>query len=1245
MVHIKTLLPELRKLVGELANDLLNRVKTVIEIDTGLRAAFNTLQNRYEPESKPKVQQRKLIRDEKSVPTEPVAEIAERIEATADKVKKDQAFEVWREDYLDQVAVAWVLACVFVRFMEDNQLIDECWLAGEGERRRQAEDTHELFFREHPHDTDREYFHYVFHEVGKIPAAKDLFAEGKTPLWAVSPSGDAAMKLLNFWQEMDAETGHLKRSFQVESGDTRFLGDLYQELSERAKKKYALLQTPVFVEEFILDRTLTPALDEFGLEKVRMIDPTCGSGHFLLGAFDRLFRLWSRPEHTSGNAEKDAQKALDGIWGVDINPFAVAIARFRLIVAAVQACGTRRLKRAAGWKINLATGDSLLIGSRWNGDGTKRPEERYLDDSWAPAIYACEDQEAMKIVLGQQYHAVVGNPPYIAVDDPAVRGAVKKRYSTCHGAWTLSVPFIQRFVELTTCRGSLTHGYFGLINSNNFMNREFGKKLVEQFLPTIDVTHVIDTAGAKIPGHGTPTVILFGRHRKPTHGSIRTVQGIKGELSVASDPSLGNVWQSIVSHIDRVGSSNEWVSVQDIRREEYRKHPWCLAGGGESELKTRLEASTRLRLAAASKVIGSVALTREDDVFLRGRSSLQRCGIADNNIVPYVKGQDVRDYEIRFPVHALWPYDSRTLQVSRDTDGQIQRLLWPWRSLLSLRVAYGKTQLEHGLKWYEYSMLFRERCDGKFVITYAEVATHNHFVLERQYKVFKETAPIIKLPDDATEEDYVGLVGILNSSVAEFWLKKSCQNKGSTVDQDGARQRTQPFEDFYQRKGTRVGDFPVASGRPLATSRRIDELSLQSRCHKPDWLVGNTPFSGSTLRDAQSEASSIRAKMIALQEELDWECYHLYGLVDDEGVCFSEGNPPEVFLGQRAFEIVMARKMASGELETTWFQRHGSTPITDIPSHWPAAYRKVVERRLDEIETNREVCLVEKPEYKRRWNDESWDVREQCAIQTWLLDRLETPKYRKGTKDSPELTTTAQMADIASADAEFLRVAALYRDRPDFDVSALVTELVEAVAVPFLPVLRYKPTGLLKRAVWERVWDLQRQQDGGTSVADIPETPRYVTGDFQSTSFYRIRTKLDVPNERWVSYPHCSTDSDASLLVGWAGWNHLEQATALVAYYDARKREGWDAKRLTPLLAGLDQLLPWIHQWHPKIDAEFGETAGQSFQTMLESDAHELGLTLDDIRAWVPPAKAAGTKPRKARTPRKKKTEVEGQDD
>jgi hypothetical protein len=338
---------------------------------------------------------------------------------------------------------------------------------------------------------------------------------------------------------------------------------------------------------------------------------------------------------------------------------------------------------------------------------------------------------------------------------------------------------------------------------------------------------------------------------------------------------------------------------------------------------------------------------------------------------------------------------------------------------------------------------------------------------------------------------------------------------------------------------------------------------------------------------------------------------------------------PEVSLGERAFEIVMARQIAKGALETTWFERHGSTPITEIPSQWPDAYRRLVERRIDVIQTNKEIALIEKPEYKRRWNTEPWEEQEARVLENWLLDRLETPAYRKGTKEHPEVTTTAQMSDVASADKDFLQVAELYRKRPDFDVAALVAELVEAESVPFLPILRYKPSGLRKRELWERTWDLQRQEDAGQKVDDIPVPPKYATADFLKADYWRLRGKLDVPKERWISYPHCSTDSDPTLVIGWAGWNHLEQATALVAYYDGRKREGWDAKRLTPLLAGLDQLLPWIHQWHPEVDPQFGEPAGVSFQRLLEDDAHELGLTLEDIRNWTPPERSS--RKRKAR--------------
>jgi hypothetical protein len=371
-IDTAALLPGLQRLVKNLKADLLERLREHPEIDAKLRA------DAYTP--------------------------VEKGGRTA------QAYEVWRDDYLEQVAVAWVLACIFVRFMEDIDLIVGTYLAGiTPDRRRQAEDAHQRYLQAHPHESDREYLLDVFRQVGSIRAARDLFAEGKTPLWALGPSGDGAARLLAFWRAIDPATGELLRPLRVDGGDTRFLGDLYQDLSESARKKYALLQTPEFVEEFILDHTLSPALDEFGLESARLIDPTCGSGHFLLGAFRRLFRLWNEREPATEPTVL-AERALDAVHGVDVNPFAVAIARFRLIVEAMHLCGLRRLDKSPGWKIHVTFGDSLMHGDTFDERGF-RQEWLPSEEPWSDPVYALEDPAGLRAILNRQYHAVVGNPP------------------------------------------------------------------------------------------------------------------------------------------------------------------------------------------------------------------------------------------------------------------------------------------------------------------------------------------------------------------------------------------------------------------------------------------------------------------------------------------------------------------------------------------------------------------------------------------------------------------------------------------------------------------------------------------------------------------------------------------------------------------------------------------------------------------------------------------------------------------
>jgi hypothetical protein len=1170
-------------------------------------------------------------------------------QAARDAERTAETFESWAEQLITQAGVHWLLSCVFLRFIEDNALVERPWLAGtpQSARLTLARDRHEAWFRERPLLSDRDYLLAAFREAGTLPGLATFFDEAHNPVFRLGLSGDAAIALRQFWQQVDPNTGLLAHDFTDPAWNTRFLGDLYQDLSEAARKRYALLQTPEFVEEFILDRTLTPALREFGLREVRMIDPTCGSGHFLLGAFQRLVDEWLRSE-PARNPRDIAQRALDAVAGVDLNPFAVAIARFRLLVAALKVSGVQRLTEAPDFRLSVAIGDSLLHGPRFGmtaTDGMFEDAEHYAGTGLAHA-YASEDLPEVQRILGRQYHAVVGNPPYIVVKDAALNAAYRQRYASCHMKYSLGCPFTERFFDLAlsslpspTGRGAggeggvegqrSAAGHVGLITANSFMKREFGAKLIEQVLPRLDLTHVIDTSGAYIPGHGTPTVILFGRHRAPVGDAVRTVMGIKGEPSTPDDPAQGLVWSAIVAQIDRAGSESEFVSVGDTPRATFARHPWSIGGGGAAELRGVLEDAADCRLHESVESIGFMAITGEDDAFLVPPHIASRIAAPTRE---FVVGDSVRDWAIQSGDRVEFPYvvaPSGFQPAPYATGSGYDRWSWRNRVFLRSRVMFGKTAEGHGFRWDQYMQFIESRVAASFLITFAEVATHNHFVLDRGGKVFKQTAPVIKLPAGASEDEHLGLLGLLNSSLACFWLKQVCHNKGSTVDQHGARQRTAPFEDFYALNSTKVSEFPLVAERPISLARTLDTLARDIDACLPAALlqrasVGAQPLpTRQTLDEQRERAARLRRQAIAWQEELDWACYALYGLLGtDAGALRHDGEPPELRLGERAFEIVLARRIAAGRETSTWFERHGSTPVTEIPAHWPEDYRQLVQRRIDLIERDRHIGLIERPEYKRRWNTPAWDDLERVALRAWLLDRLEAPQlWPASAERAPQLTTVQRLADAVRTDAGFVQVAELYAGHAGFDLAQIVAELVAAESVPFLPVLRYTDTGLRKRAQWQDTWALQRREDAGEAVGRIPVPPKYQSKDFLKADHWRLRGGLDVPKERWVSYPGCERGADASLPITWAGWNHLQQATALAGYYlEMKDNEGWEPTRLQPLLAGLLELLPWLEQWHNEIDPAYGERMGSYYRGFVGEEARALGCTLDELRGWKPAA-------------------------
>jgi hypothetical protein len=1225
------------------------------------------------------------------------------------------AYSVWRDDELTQSAVAWVLSGVFVRFLEDNGLLETPFLSGAGEAREAASETRAAYFSAHRTHSDDDYLRHVFTEVGRLPGMADLLDARHNALWNASISGDAAKEFIEIWRRIDPATGSLAHDFADPEWDTRFLGDLYQDLSESARKKYALLQTPDFVEEFILDRTLDPAIDTFGLKEVRMIDPTCGSGHFVLGGFRRLLRLWQAARPDLGEREL-AVHALNGVYGVDINPFAVAIARFRLLLEAWRFCGVRRLRHAPDFHVNLAVGDSLLHGARF--DSTGKPyvighqtlfggEEAAFKDELAHC-FAVEDVEALHRILGQQYHAVVGNPPYITVKDRAVSELYRARYPSCHRQYSLSVPFMERFFDLAI-KGDGTRssraGFVGQITANSFMKREFGKKLIEEYLPRWDLTHVLDTSGAYIPGHGTPTVILFGKNQTPVSGTIRTVLGIRGEPPTPADPALGLVWQAIRRQIDDPGSESDWVSAGDSTRANFHTHPWSIGGGGMRELHDTINHAAQRSLDEVIETICSVAYTRLDEAYLLTHDVLNRQAVLQSNQIEFVCGDNVRDWSIAGPVGAGFPYDSELKPLPLVSGRGIHRLLWPFREDLWRRREINGDHRELGRTWWEWNRFLRHRFSEPKSISFAETATHNNFAFDDQRRVFSQTAPVIKPKPNTHASVCFQLTGLLNSSVGCFWLKQVCHCKGGQGVNEGAK--AELWERFYQINATKIAAFPIPAHQPtqLPTALVQTSTALQAQSPAATLASWSGPESGelrTRLATARDQATCMRRQLIAWQEELDWQIYEAFGLVEgtdavslldeveqttghgEEQNEYQAGNLPRVSLapclstslsncpplslGERAFEIVLVRRMAAGEVQTTWFERHkdcGSKPITELPSHWPAAYRELVERRIARIESDPNIRVIERPEYKRRWNTEPWTKRQQEALRQWLLTRLEAyffdaDRMVTGEDDAataaklahvlpirarfaaggePRLASTRQLATAAATDSQWMEAAAVYTGRHDFDVPKLVEDLVLAESVPALPADRYKAPGLRKRIEWEKTWDLQRQEDAveahvrrehpgkseddlkklirqaqQTEVGDIPVPPKYGSGDFTKTSYWKLRGKLDVPKERWILYPGAEGGHDASPVIAWAGWDHAQQAQALAGYYQqAKDTWGWSPTRLAPLLAALKDLLPWLHQWHNALDPTFGDRPSETYQHFYDTERQGLRLTEEEV--------------------------------
>ena len=138
------------------------------------------------------------------------------------------------------------------------------------------------------------------------------------------------------------------------------------------------------------------------------------------------------------------------------------------------------------------------------------------------------------------------------------------------------------------------------------------------------------------------------------------------------------------------------------------------------------------------------------------------------------------------------------------------------------------------------------------------------------------------MPEGATEDEHLALLGVLNSFDGCFWLKQNSHDKAEPEAMGRGIQRS-AGNGSIEFNGTNVAGLSAAAAS-CRWSVGVHSMGWRRKlaAHEPSpSMHGRTPDCR-IARDGARGPSRFRARMIAVQEELDWEVYRLYGLIDED---------------------------------------------------------------------------------------------------------------------------------------------------------------------------------------------------------------------------------------------------------------------------------------------------------------------------------------------------------------------------
>jgi len=238
----------------------------------------------------------------------------------------------------------------------------------------------------------------------------------------------------------------------------QYLGHILRTTLKRAKlangkvhrKEQGIYYTPTYIVDYIVRNTLGERLKKRGIkvDELKILDPACGSGSFLLRAFDTLAEYVAKKEGkaqqtrfediSSGKLLKRKTELMKNtVFGVDLDPKAVEITRLNLLLKLAE-----KRQRLPTLQENIICGNSLIDDPLIEKGNYFRWDEAF------PEIIQYDENENLK--KGYGFDVIIGNPPYITIggkEDPNVSENHKKFYSEKFKSYEYKANYFSLFIE------------------------------------------------------------------------------------------------------------------------------------------------------------------------------------------------------------------------------------------------------------------------------------------------------------------------------------------------------------------------------------------------------------------------------------------------------------------------------------------------------------------------------------------------------------------------------------------------------------------------------------------------------------------------------------------------------------------------------------------------------------------------------------------------------------------------------